>query len=290
MPESPKIGSFEYYERLYQVEEEHWWSRGMRDIAAGLLKAHHWDAKSLKVLDAGCGTGITLSWLERTLGGQKRHQGVPTTSIATTPHMVAGTDLSLDALQFCQRRGDFPLCQSSVLALPFQSGSFDLVVCNDVIQHLPGDGSDKAALGEFYRVLKPGGWLLLRTNSSQGMGNQKSQGDEDFKMYSLDGLGERVRQAGFHIIKATYANALLSIIPTVKRHLRQRKHQHYHYHGLTIRQLPTHLRWLNTPLYWLMKGEAWFLSRPSRKLPFGHTIIFLAQKSLPARVNSSSEV
>jgi hypothetical protein len=84
----------------------------------------------------------------------------------------------------------------------------------------------------------------------------------------------------------TYANALLGILPTVKRYLkRSRASQHHHDHGLAIRLLPSSLRWLNSSLYRVMKFEAWFLSRPSCASPFGQSILCLAQK--PAKTTRS---
>lgn len=264
MPDNPRMGSYEYYERLYEVEERHWWSRGIRDVAARILNAHYRGMTGLNILDAGCGTGITLSWLEQN----------------DLPKRVIGLDLSWYALEFCRRRGNHLLCQSSVLGLPFKSDSFDLVVCNDVIQHLPGKEGDQMALREFYRVLKLGGCLFVRTNSNWGMGNQRS-GHDDYKRYSLDQLRHKIRQSGFRMLKATHANILLSVIPTIKRYLKQRKEHLYYKQGLPIRLLPPHLEWLNILLYWVMKGEAWFLSKPSITSPFGHTIFFLAQKPEP---------
>jgi SAM-dependent methyltransferase len=48
-------------------------------------------------------------------------------------------------------------------ALPFADGSFDAVVCVSVIEHVEGDG-DAVAMGEIWRVLRPGGVLHLTTN------------------------------------------------------------------------------------------------------------------------------
>ena len=45
-----------------------------------------------------------------------------------------------------------------VTALPFPDGSFDLVICSHVLEHVQDDA---AALGELYRVLRPGGSALL---------------------------------------------------------------------------------------------------------------------------------
>lgn len=43
--------------------------------------------------------------------------------------------------------------------LPFESNSFDVVICSHVLEHIP---DDKAAMKEFYRVLRPGGWGIMQ--------------------------------------------------------------------------------------------------------------------------------
>jgi len=260
------MGSEEYFARLYEVEVEHWWSRGMREVAGGILDAHYHGARGLRVLDAGCGTGATLNWLAR-----------------YEPRMVIGIDLFQQSLQFCRTRSAAMLSQSSVLDLPFGNETFDLIVCNDVIQHLPGEGADALAFGEFYRVLEPGGCLLVRTNSSQGSREQNAAAAHH-RLYHVGELRARLERAGFQVMKTTYANALMGVIPTVRRYLKRSRTSHHHQdHGLAIRLLPPHLRWLNTPLYWVMKCEAWFLSKPACASPFGQSIFCLAQKPTTVR-------
>ena len=34
---SPQIFEREYYQRLYDIEEKHWWAQGMRDAMVALL-------------------------------------------------------------------------------------------------------------------------------------------------------------------------------------------------------------------------------------------------------------
>jgi 2-polyprenyl-3-methyl-5-hydroxy-6-metoxy-1,4-benzoquinol methylase len=46
--------------------------------------------------------------------------------------------------------------------LPFTSNSFDIVICRQVLQHIPGEGKIKA-LKECFRVLKKGGLLYINT-------------------------------------------------------------------------------------------------------------------------------
>ncbi len=43
--------------------------------------------------------------------------------------------------------------------MPFEDNSFDVVLCNHVLEHIP---DDYKALSEMYRVLSPNGWAILQ--------------------------------------------------------------------------------------------------------------------------------
>ena len=47
---------------------------------------------------------------------------------------------------------------ADVQALPFPDGSFDVVFCNHVLEHV---ADDRLAMHEMYRVMKPGGWGVM---------------------------------------------------------------------------------------------------------------------------------
>lgn len=49
---------------------------------------------------------------------------------------------------------------ASGMALPFENESFDVVLCSEVMEHVPEPG---LLLGEIFRVLSPGGKLILTT-------------------------------------------------------------------------------------------------------------------------------
>ncbi|UUV28668.1 methyltransferase domain-containing protein [Amycolatopsis roodepoortensis] len=84
------------------------------------------------------------------------------------PHYPAGVtltglDLSPAMLDIARIRAvelgrDVELCEGDAQELPFPDASFDTVVCTLGLCGVP---DDRAAIGEMYRVLRPGGTLLL---------------------------------------------------------------------------------------------------------------------------------
>jgi SAM-dependent methyltransferase len=55
--------------------------------------------------------------------------------------------------------GEFGNLRLDVTELSFPDATFDVVVCNHVLEHVP---DDRRAMSELRRVLKPGGWALLQ--------------------------------------------------------------------------------------------------------------------------------
>jgi SAM-dependent methyltransferase len=87
------------------------------------------------LLDAGCGEGFTLAEL-----GSSGIRG-----------QTVGVDISPAALAWnrVQHKADGPLQVGDVQRLPFRDGSFDLVLCLEVLEHLPNSGP---GLRELLRV------------------------------------------------------------------------------------------------------------------------------------------
>lgn len=91
------------------------------------------------LLDVGCGCGTSVAWLQ------------------TRGFSACGVDLSADLLSAGQA-AELPLLRASGEALPFCDGSFNGVICECVLCLLSNPAQ---ALGEIFRVLRPGGRLLL---------------------------------------------------------------------------------------------------------------------------------
>lgn len=105
------------YRFLYELEGDHWWFAGMREIIAALLDPLV-ASSPLRILDAGCGTGFTLSWLKKKYARSGQ---------------VVGLDISPDALELSRRRAIMPLIQASVAQIPLPSNTFDLIVSFEVL-------------------------------------------------------------------------------------------------------------------------------------------------------------
>lgn len=177
MSHGPAIFSPEYYERLEELERRHWWCRSVRRVALRLIEEHAPDARL--VLDAGCGTGGFLA----ALTARRRELS------------AMGVDMSLDALALA-RGGAARLVGGSVVGLPVGSGRVDLVVSHDVLQHLPL-GEDRGALAEAFRVLRPRGYLCLRSN----LGAPVASGPALARRYDRAALSRLVTDAGFRILE-----------------------------------------------------------------------------------------
>jgi ubiquinone/menaquinone biosynthesis C-methylase UbiE len=57
--------------------------------------------------------------------------------------------------------------KADILDLPFEDNSFDVIICNHVLEHII---DDKKAMSELYRVMKPKGWGIIQVpmkNSSK---------------------------------------------------------------------------------------------------------------------------
>lgn len=142
------------------------------------------------ILDAGCGTGATLSYLagrgyRRLIGIDREH--------ALLRH--TGNQVETAAADIC--------------SLPFGSGSFDLVL-TECAWNLT---DRKRALAEFYRVLRPGGTLAVSDIHLRVQGSEAcpwpvrccfEQAD------SLKGIIGRLECSGFSVCHLEEMNQLLT--------------------------------------------------------------------------------
>jgi len=185
----------EEYQIMYELEETHWWYVGMRVITSSLLDEYCKD-RNLKVLDAGCGTGIMLEYLRR-YGG------------------TFGVDLAKEAITYCLKRGERNIPRASVDTLPFNDEEFDLVTSFDVICTL--EANAESAMREFHRVLKKSGVLMLRLPAYAWLRGHHDLAVHIGHRFTAQELGQALEAAGFFVEKTTYCNAWLFPLALFKR-------------------------------------------------------------------------
>ena len=172
-----------------RAEERHFWFRGFRWFVQPLIHRALADKHRARVLDCGCGTGVNLQ-LFAPYG---------------TPY---GFDLSPVGLQIGRERGRSGLVRASATAVPFANGAFDLVASFDVLYALD-NADEKAAVGEMYRVTRPGGYALVNVAAMPLLRGDHSILSRERRRYTRTTLSALMASAGFQVVRITYTNALL---------------------------------------------------------------------------------
>ena len=98
-----------------------------------------------------------------------------------------------------------------ICKLPFEDESFDYIICNHVLEHIP---DDKKALSELFRVLKPSGkafisvpvynhYLEVPATTPEERIHLYHQNDH-LRNYDLDTVCQRTQEVGFKVnVKST---------------------------------------------------------------------------------------
>jgi ubiquinone/menaquinone biosynthesis C-methylase UbiE len=175
------------YARIAAAEDDHWWYRNTRALMADALAP--WLGTGQTILDAGCGPGGNGAWLAE-------------------HGRVIGVDLASEALDFVrERRPALTPVQASIDALPFDDGSFDVVVGVTVVYSV---ADDVAALRELARVLRPGGALMLLEPAFAVLRRAHDATVHTVRRYRRAGLEGVVSGAGLRIERSAYAYSFLA--------------------------------------------------------------------------------
>jgi ubiquinone/menaquinone biosynthesis C-methylase UbiE len=243
------------YEATHALENDFWWFIGMRRIGRAFLDPLYPPGTRLDILDVGCGTGANLNRLLSRYG---------------TP---IGLDFAHEAIRFARTRAAANVVQASGDGIPFAAKSFDLVTAFGVICQL-GVRSALAALRECYRVLRPGGRVLLRVPAYEFLKAQHDRVAETRQRYSARELRGVMERAGFVVEKLTHANMLLFPAAAAKR-LAERVDPPRDPYASDLQPLPQVLNAICTRV---LSAEAPLVRRFD--LPYGLSLMALGRKPL----------
>jgi ubiquinone/menaquinone biosynthesis C-methylase UbiE len=180
-------------EATARAEREHFWFNGLRKFVTPLLQLATEGHSSAGILDCGCGTGGNLPMLRRS-------------------GRAVGIDVTFSGLKYAISRGDRSVAQASATDLPFPGCTFDIVTSFDVLYAL-SDDAERAAVSEMFRVLRPGGHLVLNVAALESLRGDHSVLSGEVRRYSRSRLRWALERGGFEIRRLTYTNS--SILPLV---------------------------------------------------------------------------
>jgi len=188
-----------YEQHYHQVEARHWWFRARRDMVLRLVRQRA-SGPGCRILDVGCSSGLLLLRLQR-----EGYRG------------VRGIDASSDGVRLCREAG----LRADVMdahAPDFPDATFDGLTASDVLEHLEHDA---AALAEWRRVLKPGGWLILFVPAFMWLWTGHDTVNRHFRRYTRAQLVQRLADAGFEVERSSYWNTGLFLPVAALRLMRR---------------------------------------------------------------------
>ena len=251
------IGRREEYEKMFRVEERLWWYRILHESVLNAIQQHVGDRRDIRLLDAGCGTGGLLHFLQR--------HGYTS---------LRGVDGSDDAVAFCRERG----LQVEYLNLTNLQGYnpaettayFDVIVCNDVFCYFD-DTALLQLLTQLTIRLKPNGILITNNNAFNAFKGTHDLAVGSTRRFVRSDFDRLLPATGLKIHTSTYWSLALSPLILLIRQLQNIRLRW----GSPLSEPPSDVympgKWINDVLYRLVRAERQLLPRT----PFGSSLFMV---------------
>ena len=175
------------YDRMAEIDRDHWWFVARRRIIARLIDRYRPKAGPLRILEVGAGTGSNLELLQ---------------SYGT----VDAIEPDDGARAYAEKRSGLSLKSGYLPDVPLDDGAYDLIVLLDVLEHIPGD---VAALAYLRAKLAPGGRIIVTVPGSPWMWSAHDVAHHHQRRYTPASLNGVFRAAGLRPRFTTHFNSLL---------------------------------------------------------------------------------
>jgi SAM-dependent methyltransferase len=189
-----------YYNEYYENEREHWWFRAREFILRRQLERMISTGRvpvRPRILNIGAATGRSSQWLA-TLGD------------------VASLEYDRDCCRLTRERTGLDIVEGTILDLPWEYGSFDVVCAFDVIEHVE---DDIGAVAEMKRVCRRNGILFVTVPASPLLWSEHDEINHHFRRYRIGEL--KALFQGCDILLCSGFNSLLFLPIAVHRGIRR---------------------------------------------------------------------
>lgn len=250
----------EVYHSNYQVESNYFWFLSRNAIVfetfEKLCNSNN-ELTNQNVLDIGCGTGGFSKILQ--ING----------------YNVYGLDTEPLALDYCRKRGLKNLYNCYIHEINDkikenengQLVEFKTAFALDVIEHIEDDNK---AVNDIYDLLPKGGYLVATVPAYQWLWSQHDITHMHYRRYNLGNFTNLLKSNNFHINYSSYFNTLLFPAVVTKRYLDKLTNKVNHDPVDKVSDS------MNKLLKSIFDKEKSLI--PNIKLPFGLSIIVVAQK------------
>ena len=186
------------YRTMAEVEADHWWYRGMRDLISRVLVEQGYTERSgLRVLDAGCGTGENLAMLGRML--------------RTT--YLGGFDPSPLALDHaCAKVPRADVYPGDICDPHFHSETYDLVLSCDVLC-ITGLDAAREGMRRIVERLEPDGLLVVNLPAYQWLYSRHDKAVGTRQRFTACEVRRFLESVGLKVDILTYR--LFALLPAI---------------------------------------------------------------------------
>jgi SAM-dependent methyltransferase len=175
------------YDRMAEIDRDHWWFVGRRKILTALIARFRPKPGPLRILEIGCGTGSNIAMLQQ----------------FGTVDAVEPDD---HARAFASRRTGLAIKGGLLPDIALEDGMYDLIVLLDVLEHI---ADDRGALVALRPKLAPGGRLLLAVPAMPSLWSGHDIAHHHQRRYTARALDAVVRAAGYRRLHRAAYNSLL---------------------------------------------------------------------------------
>lgn len=219
-----------YFSELAALEDTNFWFRSRNQLILWAIERYCPNFRSF--LEIGCGTGYVLSGVAKKFPNRK----------------LSGSEIFVAGLSFAaERLPHTEFMQMDARNIPFK-GEFDVIGAFDVLEHIK---EDEEVLAQMYTALNPKGLMLLTVPQHTWLWSATDDHACHVRRYTKKDLHQKIKAAGFEVIKSTSFIAMLLPAMIISRFCQKKTSNKKIDATAELRISP----WLNAFFYQILRCE-----------------------------------